>query len=150
MKILAFLMLIIVLAIAVRYSRYFPDDKGGLEDKIQTLELTPMLWACDCTDWVTDEDYEKYYDDIDDTLLARNCVFVEPASPLLKLPDTLGHFKDRIKFTGQFYKEKGFPEGYSSVQDPEKARVFRYTTYEVIRSNYAQSTELLKNKAYSF
>ena len=111
------------------------DNKGGLEDKTQTLELTYIAWACDCANWSTKEDLEKYSENVDDTL-AKQSIFIEPANQAVKLPDTLGFNNDIIKFTGQFYKEKGFPKDYQSFQEPEKSRVFRYTDYEVVKSNY--------------
>lgn len=33
-------------------------------------------------------------------------------------------------------RKKGFPKGYYSEQQPEKARVFQYTGYKVINNNY--------------
>ena len=40
------------------------DNKGGLEDKTQTLELTYIAWACDCANWSTKEDLEKYSENV--------------------------------------------------------------------------------------
>lgn len=117
------------------------DNKGGLDGKIQTLELTYIAWACDCANWATNKDLEKYSDNIGDTL-AKQSIFIEPASQALELPDTLGYSNDVIKFTGQFYNEKGFPKGYHSDQDPEESRVFRYTDYEVMKSNFKKYQDL--------
>lgn len=114
------------------------NNKGGLEDKIKTLELTYIAWACDCANWSTDENLERYSENIGDTLASKS-IFIEPANNSLKLPDTLGYSNDRIKFTGQFYNKIGFPKDYNSFQDPDKARVFRYTKYEVIRNNYRET-----------
>ena len=76
--------------------------------------------------------------------MAENSIFLEPADSSLLLPDTLGYSADIIKFTGQFYTEKGYPKNYPrSEQDPEPSRVFRYTNYKVIRSNYR---DLVNNK----
>ncbi len=110
-------------------------NKNRLKNKTQTLELKYIAWACDCANWVTNEDLENYSENFDDTL-AEQSIFIEPANKTLKLPDTLGYSNDVIKFTGQFYNEKGFPKNYHSFQEPEKSRVFRYTNYEVVVSNY--------------
>lgn len=117
------------------------DNKGGLKDKTQTLELNYIAWACDCANWVTNEDLEKYSENIGDTL-AKQSIFIEPANKALALPDTLGYSNDIIKFTGQFYNEKGFPKDYHSYQEPEESRVFRYTDYEVVESNYKNYRDL--------
>lgn len=106
-----------------------------IEKKEQTIELSYIAWACDCANWATIDDIRKYNDSDGDTL-ADLSIFIEPAVPSLILPDTLGFDGDIVKFTGHFYKEKGIPKGYSSDENPDKARVFRYTKYQVIRSNY--------------
>lgn len=115
------------------------NNKGGLDGNLQTLELTHITWACDCANWVTDEDM-KLYSGND---LAKASIYIEPANSLLELPDTIGYNNDRLKFTGQFYELEGFPTGYSSIENPDKARVFQYTEYEVIRSNFRDSQELV-------
>ena len=117
------------------------NNKGGLENKTQTLELNYIAWACDCANWATNEDLENYSENIGDTL-AKQSIFIEPANKTLELPDTLGYGNDIIKFTGQFYNEKGFPKDYHSLQEPEESRVFRYTDYEVIVSNYKNYRDL--------
>jgi len=111
---------------------------NSLEEKEQIIELSYIAWACDCASWATKEDLQKYADK-DADALAEHCIFIEPANKSLTLPDTLGYSMDIIKFTGRFYKRKGFPKEYSSQEKPDKARVFRYTKYQVIRSNYRES-----------
>jgi len=104
-----------------------------LEDKKQTLTMHYIAWACDCANWVSNEDIAKHRnaDDFD-----KYCVYIEPASPELALPDTIGCSNDVVRFTGQFYRNIGFPHGYKSGEMPEKARVFRYTKFKIIESNY--------------
>jgi len=56
------------------------------------------------------------------------------------LPDTLGFTGDIVQFTGQYYLNKGFPKGYRRTEEPvDKAKVFRYTAYKIIKSNYRES-----------
>ncbi len=114
------------------------DSNRGLDSNVQTIELTYIAWACDCANWATKSDLEKYSGDT----LARQSIFVEPANKDLELPDFLGYNNDVIKFTGQFYKNKGFPKGYHSYEDPEKSRVFRYSKYEVVKSNFKKYQNL--------
>ena len=121
------------------------DKKDGLEEEVKTIELTNIAWACDCANWATKYDLKKYSDNNGDTL-ADQCIFIEPASQELELPDTLGYSNDIIIFSGQFYNEKGFPKDYQSFENPDKARVFRYTKYEIVKSNYRENTSLLNEE----
>ena len=114
------------------------NNNGGLESEIQTLKLTHITWACDCANWATTEDLAN----LSENALAEKSIFIEPAYDDLKLPDSLGNNGDVIKFVGQFYKKAGFPKGYHSFQDPEKSRVFRYTAFEVMKSNYQEHQDL--------
>ncbi|OQP60705.1 hypothetical protein A3860_32415 [Niastella vici] len=124
--------------IAILTTTLLISCSNSLEEKEQTLELSYIAWACDCANWATSEDIQKYNDTEEDAL-AEQSIFIEPADKSLILPDTLGYSMDIIKFTGHFYKKKGFPKEYSSQEKPDKARVFRYTKYQVIRSNYRES-----------
>mgnify|MGYP001800449701 CR=1 FL=1 len=118
---------------------YFDAPKymgGVLEQEVQTLELTYIAWACPCANWATQEDLVRYEEKEDS--LAIQSIYIEPASSLFALPDTLGYSNNIIRFTGRFYQERGFPEGLQNPELYDKARVFRYTNFEVIRSNYGQ------------
>jgi hypothetical protein len=126
--------LFIKIIIATTLISCFNSCTNTLEEKEQTIELSYIAWACDCANWATVENIGKYYDAGD--TLAELSVFIEPANKSLELPDTLGYNNDIIKFTGHFYKNKGFPKDYYSIEHPDKARVFRYTKYEIIRSNH--------------
>ena len=108
--------------------------KGGLDGNIRTLELTYITWACDCANWATKINLEQYSGDT----LASKSIFIEPAHQDLELPDSLGYSNDVIKFTGQFYNEKGFPKGHHSYQASQVSRVFRYIDYEVVKSNFKE------------
>lgn len=76
-----------------------------LEGNTQTVELVYIAWACDCANWATPNDIEKFRENEDS--LAKRSAFIEPADKTLNLPDTLGYNGDVIKFTGQFYAGKG-------------------------------------------
>lgn len=109
----------------------FSCRENELNGKVQKVRCQYIAWACDCANWARLEDIKKYENAGGDTL-ADQCIFMEPANSSLILPDSLGS-KTVVEFTGQFYKKKGFPKGYSSVEMSDKARVFRYTKYQVIQ-----------------
>jgi hypothetical protein len=102
------------------------------------MELSYVSWACDCANWATAFDLAKY----EGNELANHCIYVEPASPSLVLPDSIGYNNDKVRFTGQFYNDSGFPKGYSSQENPEPARVFRYTSYQILQSNFREAKRL--------
>jgi hypothetical protein len=107
-----------------------------LNRKIETVEFHYINWACECANWATLDVIKKYENDS----LASHCVFVEPADTSLILPDTLGYINDIVQFTGQYYIDKGYPNDYvKGEQQVDKAKVFRYTSYKIIKSNYSQS-----------
>ncbi|MEO5645589.1 MAG: hypothetical protein ABIQ40_02985 [Bacteroidia bacterium] len=110
-----------------------------LEEKEETIELTYIAWGCECANWATTDDVDKYLNDNSGDTLYNRSIFIEPANSTLKLPDTLGFNGDLIKFTGHFHKQKGFPEGFHTDQPVDKARVFQYTSYKVITSNYREA-----------
>lgn len=107
------------------------DTKIELE-KEQNIELTYIAWACECANWATKNDIRKYQDSEDK--LAEKCFFIEPTNDNVKIPDSLIRNNTRILFKGNFYKDKGFPKGFESKQNPEKAKVFRYFEYKIINN----------------
>ena len=108
------------------------DSVSGLNPKVISLNLTYIPYGCACANWVIPADQKKYSAE----LMPLLSIYIEPADPSLELPDTIGFLNDLVRFTGQFYKQPGFPKGYRSEQHPEKARVFRYTAFDVLKSNY--------------
>ena len=108
-----------------------------LDTKVQTIELHYITWACECANWATVSDIAKYYDNVGDTL-ADLSIFIEPADTSIILPDTICYNGDIVRFTGQFYMDKGYPKKFKSDQRPEKASVFRYTEYKIIKSNHRE------------
>ncbi len=107
------------------------DNKIELE-KEQNIELNYIAWACECANWASKNDMVKYQDFEDK--LAEKCVFIESANNNVKVPDSLIRNNIRILFKGNFYKNKGFPKGFVSKQNPEKAKVFRYYEYKIINN----------------
>lgn len=110
-----------------------------IEEKEETIVLTYIYCETGCANWMTIDDSEKILNiDSANTLVENPGIFIEPASDKLVLPDSLGFNGDVIKFTGHFHKEKGFPGGFHTDQPVEKARVFQFTSYTVITSNYSK------------
>lgn len=108
-----------------------------LDGITQKIELQYVDWVCACANWATLEDIRKANEK--DSSLAKKCIFIEPADSTIMLPDTIGYGGDRIIFTGQFYKYKGYPKGYKIYEEPvNKARVFRYTNYKIVKSYHNQ------------
>ena len=107
------------------------ENKKELE-KEQNIELTYIAWACECANWATKNDIVKYQDFEDK--LAEKCVYIEAANPEVEFPDSLIKFNTKVLFKGNFYKDKGFPKGFESEQNPEKAKVFRYFEYKIINN----------------
>jgi hypothetical protein len=107
------------------------ENKKELE-KEQNIELNYIAWACECANWATKNDIVKYQDFEDK--LAEKCVYIEAANPEVKFPDSLIKFNTKVLFKGNFYKNKGFPNGFESEQNPEKAKVFRYYEYKIINN----------------
>ena len=119
----------------IKNGDYYPTYTKDLEDTIRALDLQYVAWACQCANWATEADIKKAEDHGDK--LADKSIFVEPADNLVELPDTLGYSGDLIRFTGQFYKDKGYPQKYPKTEmRVDKSKVFRYTKYQVLRSNY--------------
>lgn len=114
-----------------------------LEEKEQTIELEYIAWGCDCANWAQPADIVTYQEAAD--TLAKRSVFIEPAVASLELPDTLGFSGDIIAFTGSFYQRKGFPKGYSSGEHPDRARVFRYTSFKILESRYKGYKDILSD-----
>lgn len=110
-------------------------QSNELQSEIQTIDMERVAFACDCADWVRLNDFSK-------PNYADSAIFIEPADSTLNLADTLGYSMDIIRFTGQFYIHQGFPKGYHSIESPDKARVFRYIKFKVIKSNYRESQQL--------
>jgi len=139
--------ILILTLIFLIFSSCFVENK--LEEKEQVLELEYIAWACACANWVTTEDRERYENDENSgDALSNLTFFIEEANKSLILPDTLGYANDIIRFTGRFYKKKGFPKGVRTEPEEhlEKAKIFRYTKYEVVKSNFADIKKSLNEE----
>jgi hypothetical protein len=122
---------------------FYPTYTKELEDSTKTIKLTYIAWFCQCANWATESDIARYRDT---GKLSEHSVFVEPADSTLQLPDTIGYSGDIINFTGRFYKEKGYPKKYLKTEmQVEKAKVFRYTKYEILESGYKNFKDISRS-----
>jgi hypothetical protein len=106
-------------------------SKGTIEGSDTTVQLSYIPWACDCANWITHEDYVRYENSAGDSL-AWSCIFLEPDSGVAQIPDSILNIETSIEVQGSFYAGRGFPQGFSSPEPVEAARVFRYSGYKVI------------------
>ena len=114
---------------------FYSCKPNSLENKTQTLELQYVSWGCVCANWAAPMDIKRFADS--SYQLSKSCVYVEPANKDLVLPDTIRFATDRIRFTGQFYEREGYPKEYIATEEQlDKAKIFRYTKYEVLQSGY--------------
>jgi hypothetical protein len=106
------------------------DPNNILESKIQTLELHYAVFSCGCASWIKKEDL-----DLDKGRMnIEHYIFIEAENPELELPENFDVAKNRIKVTGQFYKNKDYPKGMIQGEEYlERAKVFRYSKIEFTR-----------------
>jgi len=105
-----------------------------LSGKTEVIEVSYINWACDCADFIETKFY-KYNSDYETQ--EEDCIFIEPSNNNNIIPDDYynqGHFKYYLKLHGQFYVDKGVPNSYErkTPEKPEKAKVFRYDSFELI------------------
>lgn len=116
---------------------------NNVEPNQHIIEVSYNAWGCDCANWSLNVDNGK---PLKEDAINREHVFVEAANNKIKLPDSIGKTGDIIQLTGQFYEKKGFPKGYSSQEFPEKARVFRYTSYKIIDNENSSQVAIHSKK----
>jgi hypothetical protein len=113
-----------------KYTKVISDSTNILTDKVENLELEYTVWGCACPQWIQSKDNEN-------TDTAKNYLklhfYIEPADKALELPIYFDAFRHRLKVTGQFYEKEDYPQGTIEMEEPmPKAKVFRYTNFEVI------------------
>lgn len=130
-------MFIAVAAIAfLAYSNHnimFWEYPNSLSKKTETIEVSYIMWACACANWlpIPRENPEAEIKDTD-------CIFIEAAIPDLIVQDSFfdeNQYKKKLRLTGSYYNDEGISRTYEmpTSQKPDKAKVFRYTKMEVIK-----------------
>ena len=112
------------------------DPTNTLTGKTETLELYYIVFGCACANWVTPQDERKY----GESGLDKHTIFLEPASPELKLPLYFDPSRHMVRVTGQFYVKPDYPKGTEETEEHlDKAKVFRYTKIEVFKKDVEYS-----------
>ena len=52
---------------------YYPANTSSLENKIKTVNLTYISWACECANWIEENEYDKFEKQ---GKLAENSIFI--------------------------------------------------------------------------
>lgn len=130
--------IIIILAIAsfwfFRNETVSSDFPIELHEKIDTIEVTYIAWACECANWLPDEHFNVDRDKLAEAT-EEYCIFIEADREEIKIPEEyyLGGTDNRIRLIGSYYKEKGISRDPEYAYKPEKAKVFRYSDIEIIK-----------------
>lgn len=122
------------------------EEIEGLNENLDTLELTYYFGFCDCQNWVLSEVHDRAkneYSDLDELdprgqiqfNLDEHGFYLEPATKELEIDWRTQVNGTHIRVIGREYQEKGLT-GRFTVPDPPKGRVFRYYSYEIIRPYY--------------
>lgn len=136
------LVVLVVIAIVIGgwycYLTYLDRSKQptNLSNKNETIEVMYINWACDCADFIDTSLLVEGYE-----ISANDCIFIEPISKDIVINgDTLykKQFDYFIKLKGQYYIDEGVPDSYERkvsepMAAPDKARVFRYSSYEYVK-----------------
>ena len=105
----------------------FNMDKGSLLNRYQSLILYYSPDGCTCANWVIPN--KNIYN--------REEIYLEPANHSLVDADTLyngNNIPIKILVIGKFYSKKGYPHNYFPAKgNPDPARVFQYTSINVIK-----------------
>lgn len=101
----------------------------NLSGQLDTIEVSLLGWACDCAEWrIVGEDFPEEE-------LAMRSIFIEAAPDKERYEDARIDGKcwvHSLKLVGQFYQDEGISRDYSIIiENPGKARVFRYDKFEV-------------------
>lgn len=106
------------------------DPNNKLLNKVEQLEVEYTVWGCACPNWIQSK-FNERNDTITNYLKLH--FYIEPANKSLELPTNFDAFRHRLKLTGQFYENEDYPQGTIEMEEPmSKARVFRYSTLELI------------------
>lgn len=130
------------------------DMKTGLQNRIDTVELMYIAYACDCPHWVVASEYRRVdslnygknknpTDAYVDFNNAEYSYYIEPASKELLLPEFICVNGNIIRFIGRTYIKSGYPADADFMDpNPPKGKVFRYYGYGIIRPYKVYGVEI--------
>ncbi|MEO7212304.1 hypothetical protein [Mucilaginibacter sp.] len=120
---------IIVLAVSlVSFKNTTATSQEKLEKKTVTITVTYGYVGCTCAQWVINNSNINKPQ--------REYIYLEPANDKLKDADKQvdGTHVLKVKITGHFYLEKGYPENYNPAKGRgDAARIFRYDKIKIVR-----------------
>lgn len=124
----------LILNFYFRSSITFLDYPFKLSNKIQTIEVVYVNWACDCADFVATKYFANHPGG---EIHKEDCIFIEPAQSTRPLSSKFyekDHFEKKLRLHGQFYLGKGISRSYEqkTPEKPVPARVFRYLRFELL------------------
>lgn len=123
----------VILIFSITNSTYF-DQPNELSNKIETIEVGYVNWACDCANFY---ETKLYSENKDYRLKADDCIFIEPKEKSLKIPenyfDTIYRNKN-LRLKGRFYLDEGISSTYEmkTAEKPKYSRVFQFDSFEII------------------
>jgi hypothetical protein len=107
--------------------------RGILSFNLDTLILVHVKRNCNCAEWI------KWSNSINGTEVGKDdYIWLEPANPGLELPEEFSSYPNRdfrLRVEGSYYQDQAIPNDYvpQGDQKPEKARVFRYISSDLIK-----------------
>jgi len=109
------------------------DEPKRLSGPNLVLDLRHVKRTCDCPDWM---ESSRFGD-----LAGRNpqdYLYLEPATSDMEVPASYWAQEDSgyvLRVHGQYYQGTAIPYDYQQKTDqkPERARVFHYTSFEVVK-----------------
>lgn len=130
----------------------------GLNNKIDTLELMYVSYACDCPNWVDPVEYEKaealrgrskIESDSDMLMFIQKnyAYYIEPADEDLKINWKATYNRNMVRFIGRSYNESGYPDKAEFIDpNPPKGKVFRYYSFEILKPYKVWGPRIFKGK----
>ncbi len=134
--------LLLLCTATLLYAKYNPlpwDTPNTLSGKQDTIEVTYIAWACDCSNW------KIIGEAIPEDSLEHYTIFIEAAPGVkefedMELPNNC--WPHQLRLTGQFYTDKGISRDVNFTHDkPAYARVFRYDSYTATEQRCPPDTE---------
>ncbi|MFY8020867.1 MAG: hypothetical protein ACOVP1_06710 [Bacteroidia bacterium] len=99
-----------------------------LDHSLLKVKVFYIAYACECANWKLIEINGKQNSTSED-------IFIEAMNPQKELPNKYFQNGTRIELIGRFYKRKGFPIDYiHSEQQPNKARIFQYESFKIMKN----------------
>lgn len=100
------------------------------EPNTDTLVLKYVIWGCSCPNWITESDYIRYENSAE---LIKHCFYLE-SSGARSVPDNFSDPEHQlVRVIGHFSKDERIPAYLlDSEEPPSKARIFHFTSIEVI------------------